>query len=108
MKRKKQLIKICTFLFVLIVALTALFPFYWMFITAVKPVGEIFAFPPKLWPSEFMFGNFAESLKTGAFDVYYKNSLIVTSVATIITISINLWRDLLLQNTISKGKISAS
>ena len=40
--------------------------------------------------SEFMFGNFAESLKTGAFDVYYKNSLIVTSVATIITISINL------------------
>ena len=90
MKRKKQLIKICTFLFVLIVALTALFPFYWMFITAVKPVGEIFAFPPKLWPSEFMFGNFAESLKTGAFDVYYKNSLIVTSVATIITISINL------------------
>ncbi len=90
MKRKRQVVKICVFVFVLVVSLIVLFPFYWMFITAVKPVGEIFAFPPKLWPSEFIFSNFIESLQTGAFDVYYKNSLIVTTVATLITISINL------------------
>ncbi|MEY8356274.1 carbohydrate ABC transporter permease [Lachnospiraceae bacterium 54-53] len=90
MKLKKRVSGILIFLLILSVALITLFPFYWMFITAVKPVGEIFAFPPKLWPSKFIFGNFLESLKMADFGTYYKNSLIVTAVATSITISINL------------------
>lgn len=90
MRFKKRISGIIIFLLILSVALITLFPFYWMFITAVKPVGEIFAFPPKLWPSEFIFGNFLESLKMADFGTYYKNSMIVTAVATAITISINL------------------
>ena len=51
-KRKYMIMKICIFLIVFLAALVALFPFYWMFVTAVKPVEEIFEFPPKLWPGE--------------------------------------------------------
>ena len=51
-KRKYFLLKTLIFLFMFVAALIALFPFYWMFVTAVKPVDEIFAFPPKLWPGE--------------------------------------------------------
>ena len=90
MKLKKRVYGIITFCMVLSVALITLFPFYWMFITAVKPVGEIFAFPPKLIPSKFMLGNFLESLKTTDFGRYYKNSTIVTVISTTITICINL------------------
>lgn len=90
MKFKRRIYKTVIFLLVLSVALITLFPFYWMFITAVKPVGEIFAFPPKLIPSKFMFGNFMESFQMADFATYYKNSVIVTATATIITISINL------------------
>ena len=49
-KRKYFLLKTVIFLFMLAAALIALFPFYWMFVTAVKPIDEIFAFPPKLYP----------------------------------------------------------
>ena len=45
-KRKYFLLKTVIFLFMLAAALIALFPFYWMFVTAVKPIDEIFAFPP--------------------------------------------------------------
>ena len=41
-KRKYMIMKICIFLIVFLAALVALFPFYWMFVTAVKPVGGDF------------------------------------------------------------------
>lgn len=82
--------KVVTFLIMIVVALIALFPFYWMLITAVKPVDEIFAFPPKLWPSEFIWSNFVEALKSAPFSVYFTNSFIVTTASTLITLCINL------------------
>ena len=50
-RRKYRLMKTAVFLLMFSAAVIALFPFYWMMATAVKPVDEIFAFPPKLWPS---------------------------------------------------------
>lgn len=67
-----------------------LFPFYWILITAVKPVSEIFAFPPKLWPSSFIWSNFVQVMQVANFGVYFKNSSIVTFCATSITVCINL------------------
>lgn len=89
-KRKYFLLKTVIFLFMLAAALIALFPFYWMFVTAVKPIDEIFAFPPKLWPGEFIWSNFATALSRAPFGLYFRNSFIVTTLSTLITICINL------------------
>ena len=89
-KRKYMIMKICIFLIVFLAALVALFPFYWMFVTAVKPVEEIFEFPPKLWPGEFIWSNFATALSRADFGRYFRNSFIVTFTSTAITVSINL------------------
>lgn len=89
-KRKYFLLKTVIFLFMLAAALIALFPFYWMFVTAVKPVDEIFAFPPKLWPGEFIWSNFATALSRAPFGIYFRNSFIVTTLSTLITVCINL------------------
>ncbi len=67
-----------------------LFPFYWMFVTAVKPVSEVFAYPPLLWPGELHFENFIKSLQANNFGLFFKNSAIVTLIATTVTVSINL------------------
>jgi alpha-1,4-digalacturonate transport system permease protein len=72
------------------VVFLALFPLYWIFVTAVKPVEEIFSYPPKLWPGKFHWGNFAEVLGLSDFGSYFKNSFIVSSIATGITLCINL------------------
>lgn len=89
-KKKYFLLKIVIFVFMVAVALVALFPFYWMLVTAVKPVDEIFAFPPKLWPGEFIWSNFVDALSRAPFALYFRNSFIVTATSTLITISINL------------------
>ena len=89
-KRKYFLLKTVIFLFMLAAALIALFPFYWMFVTAVKPINEIFAFPPKLWPGEFIWSNFATALSRAPFGLYFRNSFIVTTLSTLITVCINL------------------
>ena len=89
-KRKNQLMKGIIYVAMTIVTIFMLFPFYWMLVTAVKPVNEIFAFPPKLWPSEFHWENFREVLELRDFGTYFKNSAIVTLIATVITVCINL------------------
>lgn len=89
-KQKYMIMRIVIFLFIFSAALITLFPFYWMFVTAVKPIDEVFAFPPKLWPGKFMWENFAVSMQRADFATYFKNSFIVTTTSTLITISINL------------------
>lgn len=90
LRRKTKIANGVTLVVIVAVALITLFPFYWMLITAVKPVEEILLFPPRLWPSEFHWENFINVLKENDFLKYYKNSLIVTLLSTLITVNINL------------------
>ncbi|SHO54234.1 carbohydrate ABC transporter permease [Anaerocolumna xylanovorans] len=89
-KKKHPVVMAAQYLFIGIVTLLVLFPFYWMFVTAVKPVSEIFTYPPTLWPSEFHFNNFIAAIKETNFLILFKNSFIVTFSATVITVFINL------------------
>lgn len=79
-----------TYIFLGLVGAAFLFPFYWMFVTAVKPVQEVFEFPPRLWPGEFHFENFLQALAANDFWLQFKNSFIVTACAAAITVFINL------------------
>lgn len=88
--RKSPVFKLASYVFIIFVTAVFLFPFYWMFATAVKPVSEIFASPPSLVPSEFRFENFLTTIRENDFATFFKNSGIVTFFATSITVFINL------------------
>jgi alpha-1,4-digalacturonate transport system permease protein len=89
-KNSERLVKFLVYLVMFFVVFLTLFPLYWIFVTALKPVGEIFAYPPKLWPGEFHWVNFPDVLRLSDFATYFKNSFIVSSIATGITLCINL------------------
>jgi alpha-1,4-digalacturonate transport system permease protein len=89
-KRQGQILRLVIYLSMILVSFAALFPLYWIFVSAVKPVEEIFAYPPKLWPGQFHWRNFAEVLRLSDFGAYFKNSFIVSFFATLITLCINL------------------
>ena len=89
-KEHSALTKLMTYLIVGLATFLFLFPFYWMVVTAVKPVSEVFAYPPLLWPSEFHWENFLSVLQKYDFGIYFKNSTIVTVASTVITVFINL------------------
>jgi multiple sugar transport system permease protein len=66
------------------IAVTAffLFPIYWLFMISFKTPEEIFAYPPKWWPGQLQFDNYAVLFKDGdAMTVW--NSFIVAGASTI-------------------------
>ena len=67
------------------VALTGffLFPIYWLFMISFKTAEEIFAFPPRWWPSRLQFDNYAVLFKDGdAVTVW--NSLVIAGASTVL------------------------
>ncbi len=62
-----------------------LFPVYWMIITAFKTQTEIFQKPPTFFPEEFQFDSFLTVLQ-GDVGQYFLNSVIISSLATIVVL----------------------
>lgn len=78
---------ILVFLFLLIFGIFFVFPIFYAFITAFKPLEEIFIFPPRLFVRDPTFDNFMElDLMTASFWVplsrYIFNSLFISVVGT--------------------------
>lgn len=63
-------------------------PFYWTLVTSVKPSAEIQRFPPTFWPETFTLDHWFElgKLSIGNMATFFKNSLVVTTVITAITL----------------------
>ncbi|MDK2879485.1 MAG: trehalose/maltose transport system permease protein [Thermoanaerobacteraceae bacterium] len=74
------------YLVVSIIVIYCVFPFLWQIITALKTPEQVFKMPPDWLPEKFYLNNFHEVFKTGKFVAYLRNSLIVSSVTTIICI----------------------
>ena len=89
-KVQNRLIKTIIYAVMVLVVFLMLFPLFWIFATAVKPLEEIFMYPPKIWPGEFRWNNFLEVLEISDFGTYFKNSFIVSFFATVITVCLNM------------------
>ncbi len=63
-------------------ALTMIVPFLWMVSTSLKPLEQVFVYPPQWVPRPIMWINYANLLERVPFDAYLFNSAkIATSVA---------------------------
>lgn len=81
---KESLINWILFGTMLIVAFFMLIPFFWMFSTSLKTVGEVFEYPPKWIPSTFHWENYKKVWTVVPFGRYLFNSLIVSGSITIL------------------------
>ena len=83
-KDKKEML--VSFLAGGIVFLIFIFPLYWMIVTALKTQVEIFSIPTPLWPRNLTFEAFAKQLSSSGDTLRgYKNSLIISCGATVIS-----------------------
>jgi multiple sugar transport system permease protein len=71
-----------------IAVLLVLFPLYWMIITSLKLPREIYRVP-SLWPQTFTLQNYEKLLSDGDFLLAIRNSFIVASTVTIISVLIS-------------------
>ncbi|WP_158542652.1 carbohydrate ABC transporter permease [Phytoactinopolyspora halophila] len=82
-RRRKLASRIMIYVAAIAVGLFAIFPLYWMAITAIKPQEEIITPDPVWWPSELVWDRFPQVIDRG-FGRYLRNSLIVTLGTTAI------------------------
>lgn len=73
---------------VLLVAING-FPFYWMALTSVKPGTELFSYPPAFFTTAPDFGGFQRLFETTNFLTYAKNSLIIATGATVVSVTVS-------------------
>jgi multiple sugar transport system permease protein len=59
-----------------------LFPLVWIVITSFKPIEEIYTFPIRYLPSRISLESYRNVLKIARFGIYFKNSLIVSILAS--------------------------
>lgn len=69
-------------IFLILIAITMLFPFFWMFCTALKPPTEVLSWPPVILPKYPTLGNFIAVFTKWPFARFFFNSILITSVAT--------------------------
>ena len=82
------LVKGFTYLFLLIMALIVLFPFYWMIISSLKTLDEYRMSTPTFWPNTIMLSNYLDAFTTGGLGRLFLNTMYVGIVSTILSLVI--------------------
>ena len=87
-RRKFILGRVLTYLALGVAAVLVAFPIYWMIITSLKLPKEIYRVP-SLWPQVFTLDNYEKLLADGSFFLALRNSFIVSTVVTIVSVIIS-------------------
>jgi multiple sugar transport system permease protein len=59
------------------------FPTWWMLTSSVKPISDIFAFPPDLWPRRFDWTTYGKVFELQPFAQQYWNSAYIAAIVTV-------------------------
>lgn len=85
-KPKSFLTKILLAIFIIFFMGVFTFPFYWLIITAFKTPRELTNVPPLLFPTKAYLGYFSSVFTKSPFALYVRNSLVITSITTIVCV----------------------
>ena len=89
---KQKIVKIAVttlvYLFLFTVAISVLFPFYWMIISSLKSLPEYEYITPTFFPKVIMWENYLAAFKTANLGVLFLNTVFVGIVSTILSLVI--------------------
>lgn len=88
-KLKLDINRIPTVLFLFVILLLVVVPIFWVFISAVKPEGQIISYPPTFFADSFTLANFAQLTRRLQIWKYTLNSVIYALASTLPAIFIN-------------------
>ncbi len=79
-----------TYLFLLVMALVVLFPFYWMIISSLKSLDEYRMSTPTFWPKVVLLSNYADAFTTANLGRLFTNTMIVGVISTLLSLVITI------------------
>ncbi len=84
---RSRVLKILTYTLLILGALVSIIPFIYMISTSLKSIGE--ALGSSFFPSELHFENYAEAWKRGNFPQYFWNSIRITGISLVGSLTIS-------------------
>jgi multiple sugar transport system permease protein len=72
-----------------VLAIPFVFPTWWMITSSVKPIGDIFAFPPSLLPTTVSLEGYRRVFELQPFGEQYFNSAYIAAVVTVGTLAVS-------------------
>lgn len=72
-----------------LVALVYGFPVLWFLLSSFKPGGELFSFPLSFLPRQWTVDGYSQAWTRFDFATYFKNTLIVASTTTVLTVIVS-------------------
>ena len=84
----KLVVKFFVYLFLIIMAVIVLFPFYWMIISSLKTLAEYRLSVPTFFPQKIMFSNYVEAFTAASLGRLFLNTMYVGVVSTILSLII--------------------
>ncbi|MDA8197634.1 MAG: carbohydrate ABC transporter permease [Actinomycetota bacterium] len=71
---------------VVVVILFVMLPIYWLVISSLKQPASLGATPPQFFPNPLSLANYRDAFHTYGFGIYFRNSVVVTVVTTILVL----------------------
>ena len=84
----KTIVTILIYTFLIVVAISVLFPFYWMLNSSLKSLEEYKLTVPTFIPRSFRFTNYADAFETANLGTLFVNTLFVGLVSTALSLVI--------------------
>ena len=96
--------KFLLYLFLIIMALIVVFPFYWMIISSLKSVPEYELPVPTLFPEHIIWSNYSEAITVASLGNLFKNTVIVGVISTLLSLVITVITAFVFARLEFKGK----
>ena len=81
--------KIAIYGLLCVLAIPFIFPTWWMVTSSVKPISQIFAFPPDIFPRTIDFSTYSDVFRLQPFARQYWNSAYIAAIVTIGTMVVS-------------------
>jgi multiple sugar transport system permease protein len=80
--RKKKVSRFSAHIVLIIASFFFMIPFIWMVSTSLKPLTQVFTFPPEWIPKPVKWSNYIDAMNYIPFFTYLKNTIIITVLST--------------------------
>lgn len=77
MIKRKTIEQSVTLVVLIAGALVASVPLFWLVRSSLMTLGEIFVFPPLLWPEQMRWSNYLDAVTVVNFPLYFRNTMTV-------------------------------
>lgn len=89
-KTKTRIIKTLIYIFLSSISALIIFPYLWMLLTSFKPIEEFFTYPLKWFTQNWTWTQYAGVFEDPKFVTALRNSLLVSSLVTIISLMLSI------------------